>query len=414
MRRLATIPRWQLAVPGLATAAAVTVAATLLASGHVTGRQAPPGRPASLTARDVLLTAATAVATAAAAAPGTGKYLVQTSVSGELLASGPNSRPYVIERRYGLTVSWQPTSPGTSTQYVSADYTSRLPTSGAVSAWHADGSPLLPRQSGQRPRVVTYPDSLRLGNEDLTIAQLQALPSSTAGLKAAIVRGLQATPDANEGRFPLGNQEISDVCSVLIGNPAVTPAVRAAAYRILAALPGISLAGRIIDPLGRTGYGVTLPGMGGLSSGGNSVIPKARQRLVISPSGALLATEDVAAAPTTSVVTVMPASGAIPGPASCQAGQVRTGNQCFDKLPAPHVTVIYTPGARADGKRVRIRGGVISLGGPVLTLGAPVLAVPAGTVVDYQAFVSAGLTNASPPSVPSLPPVSAESAPPPG
>lgn len=293
-------------------------------------------------------------------------------MSGALLAPGPNSRPYVVERRDGLSVSWQPTSPGTSTQYVSADYTSRLPTPGAVSAWHADGSPPLPQQSGQRPRVVKYADSLRLGNEDLTVAQFQALPSRTASLKAAIVKASQATPAGNEGDIPLGNQEIIYVCSGLIGNSPVTPAVRAAAYRILAGMPGISLAGQVADPLGRIGYGVTLPAIGGLSSGGSSVTSNVRQRLVISPSGALLATEEVAAAPTTSLVPVMPASGAIPGPASCQAGQVRIGKQCFEKLPVQGVPWIPAQGVHAG--HIPARCSFVVLGGPALTLGAPILA----------------------------------------
>ncbi|MCW2936554.1 MAG: hypothetical protein JWM19_7516 [Actinomycetia bacterium] len=402
-RRLATVPRWRLAVPALAMAAAVAVAATLLAGGHVTGRQIPAGQPAHLTARDVLLTAATAAA--ATAAPGTGKYQVQTWVTGDLLVSGPNSHPYVIERRNGLSATWQPTSSsGTMTTYRSANYTSRLPTPGATAAWRADGSPPLPRQSGQRPQVVKENVGQSFGNENLTLAQLQALPSSTAGLKEAIVKGLQAKPNPFEGVDPVGNTGITDVCVGLIRSAVITPGVRAAAFRIIAAMPGISVTGLVKDPLGRTGYDVTLPGVGGISVGatGTNATPKAQYRMVISPSGAVLATEYVAVTPTTNLVPVMPASGAIPGPTSCQAGQEQIGNQCFIKYPAQKVLPSAAKGARY------VAG--TGLGGPVLTLDAPVLAVPAGTLVEYVAFLGSGLTNAMPSAtIPSLPPVSAAS-----
>ncbi|HEY6792265.1 MAG TPA: hypothetical protein VI365_33625 [Trebonia sp.] len=404
-RRLATVPRWRLAVPALATVAAVAVAATLLAGGHATGRQVPAGQPAHLTARDVLLTAATAAA--ATAGPGTGKYQVQTWVTGDLLVSGPNSHPYVIERRNGLSVTWQPTSStGTMTTYRSANYTSRLPTPGATAAWRADGSPPLPQQSGQRPQVVKENVGQSFGNENLTLAQLQALPSSTAGLKEAIVKGLQAKPNPYKGVVPVGNTGITDVCVGLIRSAGITPGVRAAAFRIIAAMPGISVSGLVKDPLGRTGYDVTLPGVGGISvepgATGTNATPKAQYRMVISPAGAVLATEYVAVAPTTNLVSVMPASGAIPGPTSCQAGQEQIGNQCWIKYPAPKVLPSVAKGARIVP--------VPALGGPGLTLGAPVLAVPAGTLVEYQAFLGSGLTNAMPSAtIPSLPPVSAAS-----
>jgi hypothetical protein len=404
-RRLAAVPRWRLAVPAVATAAAVAVTATLLTGGHVTGRQVPPGQTAHLTARDVLLAAATAAATATTG-PTSGKYLAQTWVYGNLVVSGPNSHPYVTEQLSGLSVSWQPTSPGTELWYRSANYTSRLPTPGATAAWRADGSPPLPRKSGQRPNVSKGPGDLTFGNEEVTVAQLQALPSSTAGLKEAIVKALQAKPMARDGYTPGGNQGITDVCVSLIGYLPATPAVRAAAFRILATMPDLSVTGQVTDPLGRTGYGVTLPGTGGIgveSGEGTNATPKARYEMFISASGVMLGNEYVAAAPTTNLVTVMPASGAIPGPSSCQAGQVRMGNQCFEKLRSVPITV------PSSVKGVRpVRG--YALGGPVLTLGEPILAVPAGTVVSWTAYLSSGLTNATPSAtIPSLPPVSAAS-----
>jgi hypothetical protein len=410
-RLLAGVPRWRLAVTALATAAAVAVAATLLTSGQGAGRPPAGGGTAQLTARDVLLTAATAAA-GADAVPSTGKYGVRTWVSGDLLAAGPNSRPYVIEQREGVSVTWVPTAPGEAFNYHSADYTSSLPTSGARAAWVADGSPALPREAGQRPRLTKYEANLELGNEDLTFAQWRALPSSAAGLKQAIINGLRAKPKPGEGDQPGGVIGITAECVGLIESAMVTPAVRAAAFRVLATMPDIGLMGQVTDPLGRPGYGITLPGAGGMSqeqSGGNDATRSAHRVLVISLSGTVLAEEYFTAAPTTSLISRMPASGAIPGPAACQASQVRLGNQCFDLLKSAPF-----PTSSSSAKGVEDEPGE-ALSGPALTLGNPVLAVPAGTLFSYQAFLASGLTSATPstavPTLPSVSPSSAASSP---
>lgn len=388
--RLATVPRWRLALPALAAAAAAAVSAALLTTGGVAAKGPGAPVPANLTARDVLLTAATA----AAAAPdtGTAKYWRQTEVSGFLVAAGPNSRPYVTERRTSPRTSWWPTSPGTLIVSRSPDYTTRLPTPGATAAWRASGSPLLPQQSGKTPQVSDDGTaSLQLGNEDLTVAQLRALPSSPAGLKQAIIQGLQSKPQ-HAGSYPAGDHGIIDVCEELIANLPVRPAVRAAAFRILATMPGIHLAGRVTDPLGRTGYGITLPypvTLGGSDPAGNNTTRGAQVRLVISASGTVLAYEYVAAAPTTSLSRVMPASGAIPGPATCPAGThlAKDGKECVVTRHYP-VTWISRSGKQTHG--------ITDFDEPVLTLGAPVLAVPAGTVVEYDAYLGSGLTNEAP------------------
>jgi hypothetical protein len=389
--RLATTPRWRLAAPALATVTAAAVSATLLITGGLAAKGPGAPVPANLTARDVLLTAATA----AAAAPdtGTAKYWRQTEISGFLLAAGPNSSPYVTERRTSPMTSWWPTSPGTLIVSRSTDYTTRLPTPGAAAAWRASGSPPLPQQSGRPPRASDDgPASLLLGNENLTLAQFRALPSSTTGLKQAIIKGLQAKSQ-DGGTYPAGDHGIIDVCVNLIQIGPVPPAVRAAAFRILATMPGIHLVGRVTDPLGRTGYGITLPYPVSLSPSvgavGNNTTRKAQVRLVISASGALFAYEYVAAVPTTSLSPVMPASGAIPGPAICPAGShlAKDGKECV-------VTRHYpATGVSRSGKRTHW---ITDLDETVLTLGAPVLAVPAGTVVDYDAYLDSGLTNEAP------------------
>jgi hypothetical protein len=58
----------------------------------------------------------------------------------------------------------------------------------------------------------------------------------------------------------------------------VKPAVRAAAYRVMAEQPGVRVLGRVTDPLGRKGVGVAFPGTHGTPLG------SVEQRLVVDPS----------------------------------------------------------------------------------------------------------------------------------
>ena len=69
---------------------------------------------------------------------------------------------------------------------------------------------------------------------------------------------------------------------LLMAEP-VPPAVRVAAYRMLAGLPGVRAAGAVTDPLGRRGVAVEMAGAPGTSD-----------RLVVEPSsGRLLVRETV-------------------------------------------------------------------------------------------------------------------------
>ena len=70
------------------------------------------------------------------------------------------------------------------------------------------------------------------------------------------------------------------------------PAVRAAAYRVIAGLPGIRSLGEVTDPLGREGVGFALPASDrpGYGTG--------RSELIVDPAtGALLADREVLTEP---------------------------------------------------------------------------------------------------------------------
>jgi hypothetical protein len=72
----------------------------------------------------------------------------------------------------------------------------------------------------------------------------------------------------------------------------VKPAVRAAAYRVMAEMPGVRGLGRVTDPLGREGVGFTFPGTP------QTPLGSVEQRLVVDPStGAMLSEQLVLVEP---------------------------------------------------------------------------------------------------------------------
>jgi hypothetical protein len=272
----------------------------------------------------------------------------------------------------------------------------------------------------------------------MTAAQFQALPASTAGLEAAIRHAINddpmtANPGTNEipepswvawlQQFPpfkpgtaAESRLIFAVCLDLLDRDPVTPQVRAAAFRVIATLPGIRLQGRVTDPLGRTGYGVTMPGAYRLE--GPPPGDSHQLRVAIDPAtGALLATESVSTKLPAGIARPS-ASGAAPGTTTCPAGyhpgQGTSGGHivtwCLPKgwgviPPKGHVTTkdggsVWNP---SQDSEIFETAGTHSSAVPFI-LGTPELAVPVGTVVSYDATVNAGWTDAPPSASASTPP----------
>jgi hypothetical protein len=147
-------------------------------------------------------------------------------------------------------------------------------------SWFILGSsPLAQAGSGLNDPYHTRFDVL---NRFLTFAELQQLPADPAGLEAYL---LAIPPDhPNLPVLPV-SERLFTACLELAEVPA-TPAVRAAAFRLLSGLPGLTALGRVPDPLGRIGVGVSNV------RGGNP-----GQELIIDPvTGSLLAFEDVSSA----------------------------------------------------------------------------------------------------------------------
>jgi hypothetical protein len=89
-----------------------------------------------------------------------------------------------------------------------------------------------------------------VGAKTLTLAQLRALPADPAKLKKLILAG-GVDPGETPSAFLLDG-----VLPPILEMP-VTPAVRAALYEMLAAMPGIKSLGEVTDPAGQRGDAVS-------------------------------------------------------------------------------------------------------------------------------------------------------------
>ncbi|HEV3355539.1 MAG TPA: CU044_5270 family protein [Pseudonocardiaceae bacterium] len=187
------------------------------------------------------------------------------------LSTGPTGKPYVIaetsESDWSIGVR-----PGEQSLLVSGIDAKRAPWGPQDNdRWQLAGSPAtvdidpgvkksgtlaMPLGTGS-PRVdhTNYGGSIAaLGTKNVNYAFLQQLPSDETQLAGVLKQlyghdGGAADVDQQDWMFT----QVSN----LITFP-VSSAVRASAYRLLAALPGISSLGTVTDPLGRGGVGVAL------------------------------------------------------------------------------------------------------------------------------------------------------------
>jgi hypothetical protein len=370
-----------------AAAAAVLMASDGLATG--TASHVPTaGRAHALSAQQILLTAAVS----AARQPAEGRYWRVAEESELAQAAGPNAHPYAVEQRWDPMLTWDARSPHQRTwTFPATGYRSVPASPGAAAAWRAGGSPRLPSQhSAQQAWWQTGGAVGYFGNSNLTFAQFQRLPTSPAGLAAAV----QKAAEQQMAPVPRGSarhwstvdqttlsQNMFGVYDQLLQLDPISPAVRAAALRDLARVPGVHSIGKVTDPLGRAGYGIAQGG-----GPGNT-----EEVLVIAPrTGLLLADEFVTVRYTPPVP--LPPSGAVPGLARCPKGTA---------LPKLHKPICKLSVAQAQ--RLAASEGHVSVKDPdsgngfqLVELGPTVKLAP-GQMQSYNVIVSAGWTNASPP-----------------
>jgi hypothetical protein len=228
----------------------------------------PAGLLAGQPARAFLLAMA-----AKAAQQQTGRYYCTTEIQGnrELVGSGdrllpqpwatgpdhvPTSAPrgfeYALTRRYRII---QCTRVASVTRYaLSMQYLGARPASPAdARAWRRDGAPDHWRQGdgvqSAHPGPVTEVQATKHGTGDFGGKNDLWLPTDPAKLRAVFLAHPQ--PGAN-GR----NNAIAWGALTVMNSDNVRPAVRAAAFRVLADVPGVRMKPGVMDPEGQTGTAI--------------------------------------------------------------------------------------------------------------------------------------------------------------
>ncbi|MEU5939678.1 CU044_5270 family protein [Micromonospora sp. NPDC047548] len=302
-------------VPTVAVVAAGAVFLTVGAGGTgpagALGAGSPAADPTTVTtasaprtARDLLLVAAER----SAADPATGgRYWVLGQEHGELREVGPANRRYQIMERHGLRLWDAMTSGGRSVAFF-RDLGVVPFTAEDRAAWQADGSPtqwILPAPrdipnaepiiiSGTPGPETARWDSARptpkgvkgskaaydLAGGAISLADLATVPTEPAALKAWLLKRLKAS-EVQEAT----NYSLFWSARTLIFDLPVSPQVRAAAYRMLADVPGVTSLGEVTDQRGRAGMAV---GFARKGDGGHW----SQARLIIDPhTGQALASE---------------------------------------------------------------------------------------------------------------------------
>ncbi|MGW7482392.1 CU044_5270 family protein [Nonomuraea muscovyensis] len=307
------VRRWAPAgrgLAGVAAAAALALAMTLPSDAPI--RLAPdqagtaPATPGSdrPDARQILLAAASATA----GEPAGGAYWRTRVVTGQRILS-PDRR-YVIARR-STRETWLTRQDGRQDRWAGRYLGAGPATPRDEAAWRAAGSPgtwrypadvtglgrvtpealveAAPGEPRSGPHRVGWRDADGILTKQLTgWKALGTIPDDPARLRAYLVARIARENGAYVGREM--EAELRKTCLEIISRLPVSPELRAAAYRILASLPGMTAEGQVTDPLGRTGQALTY-----------QVVEDGRlsdRRLVIDPASGLPLAEETSSAAT--------------------------------------------------------------------------------------------------------------------
>jgi hypothetical protein len=298
------VRRWRwLAFP--VAGAAVVTAGVVVVGTTLSGPAAHPvaAPPPAANARVVLLNVAGAIEHES----GSGAYWEQRTSNGYLdVVAG--ARPYTVANTYRevWSIGVRPGEASRWTSQIGERFEPRTATDEA--RWRAAGSPKSVRidpgvtKQGHKleltepigpwheisERTDSDGDIVSVGPNNVNYAYLRALPGDVAGLTAVLDKLY-----TQDGGAEAGNRTdwMLTQATGLIQLP-VSGAVRAAAYRIIAGLPGIESLGTVQDALGRQGVGIVLPEyqQGDLGT--------VRQEVVVdAKSGTLLANETILTSP---------------------------------------------------------------------------------------------------------------------
>ncbi|GAA4181133.1 hypothetical protein GCM10022252_05000 [Streptosporangium oxazolinicum] len=265
-------PGWALGLAGVAAATAVAVTITAIggtapapSSPAVAGDDQPVTR---LSAKQVLLVAAES---SLKARQGSGAYWYVESTSGNAQQVGTKVRYTVNSLGRGQT--WIARSPKRESWWVSQNLGTK-PAPDSEAAWKQDGSPTrwtvtVTKSADTKARLTVeakggepFSNPINMGDkvadlagENVSVAELQALPATPADLKAYLLKRYKG--HGTESNAPQdADSWLFQVTAGLLSDMPVKPAVRAAAYQVLAGLDGVRSLGEVTDALDRKGQGV--------------------------------------------------------------------------------------------------------------------------------------------------------------
>jgi hypothetical protein len=295
--------RMRLLLPVAAAALAVSAGITVGVSVLSPGSPAPPGardRPGSTrtpdtgplkpdhrSAQELLLVAAEQ--TLHQTDPGSGRYWLSSWEEGQLLQVGRKGAEYAVMGRYANS-QWFPArdsytvfeSRWAGAAPASAADEAAWKRAGSPSSWPIDQGPGCPpdpnknytAEAAKTSQVsrsddgagaggrgehspAKEPSPFRVLGEYLTADQVRALPADPAALKQWLIGVIQRRNLPHGTAVELGESLFVGVQNLLFFNP-VTPQVRAAAYKVLAGMPGVTSLGAVKDGAGRNGVAVAV------------------------------------------------------------------------------------------------------------------------------------------------------------
>ncbi|GGT30575.1 CU044_5270 family protein [Nonomuraea spiralis] len=293
-----------------AALAAGTVVAVSLASD---GDQVAPGGVSPRMPGNALLVAATNVQKGP-----TGTYWHTTRIAGKIYAVGESAAGhYKFESRMRYD-DWTDRSGKGCLAH--EDLPARPWTDGDRQKWVAAGAPKTVRVATEDGPGYLFTESVKRkqtcrsvgdrGFFGMTPRQLAELPAQPEQLKDALldIEGNWEAYAPKVTKQPIralrGDRRVralSDVAGKLLAEAIVPPEVRAAAFRMLATLPGVKAGGETTDPLGRSGVVISLPLETtiplGLFSAPKQLGTYRRQWIIDPGKGTLLAVRDLVATP---------------------------------------------------------------------------------------------------------------------
>ncbi|NYD47849.1 hypothetical protein BJY14_003832 [Actinomadura luteofluorescens] len=273
-------PVWGLGLAGAVAAGAVAAAAVFVAPG---GDGTDPGGTGGGGGGERVLDARTVLLAAAEKADGqtetTGAYWHQVTVSSSTYTVGKGGGAYAVTVR-SKAESWTPSRPGGKAFAAGQDLGAKPATKADEEAWRRAGSPAtfkiqIPVVPGGKGRLKGFTAKTAPGprsfngaalvdgdkvfwlGRNVSMKDLRALPSDPKRLKAELLRWYKGH-DTESNRPMASDRWLYTVARGLVMDMPVKPAVRAAAFRMLAGLPAVRSLGKVTDPQGRTGNAIAL------------------------------------------------------------------------------------------------------------------------------------------------------------